>query len=148
MSRALRSQNGRWALAWLLLTLALASHVLDEALTDFLSVYNPTVESIRGRQPWFPMPTFTFESWISGLVLVVLVLLALTPCARRGSSWMRGLSYFFGVFMVANALLHMGASLVLQRWMPGVISSPLLLAAALYLLGSVPGERYSVRAPA
>ena len=41
--------------AWVALTLALAVHVADEALTDFLSVYNPTVEAIRARYPWVPL---------------------------------------------------------------------------------------------
>jgi len=47
--------------AWVALTLALAVHVADEALTDFLSVYNPTVEAIRAQYPWVPLPTFTLN---------------------------------------------------------------------------------------
>jgi hypothetical protein len=51
---------------------------------------------------------------------------------------MRGLSHVYGVFMALNGLGHLGASLMLGRWMPGVVSSPFLLAAALFLLASVP----------
>lgn len=128
----------RWHSAWLLLTVALAAHVLDEALTDFLSVYNPAVESLRETWPWLPLPTFTFEAWIAGLVIGVLGLAALAPLARNGSSWMRGLSRVYGGVMTLNALGHLGGSLVLGRWLPGVVSSPFLLAAALFLLVSVP----------
>jgi hypothetical protein len=128
----------RWRRAWLLLTVALAGHVLDEASTDFLSVYNPTVEALRGSLPWLPLPTFTFETWITGLVAGILLLAVLTPFARGGRVWMRGLSYVYGVFMALNGLGHLGASLMLGRWMPGVVSSPLLMAAALFLLASVP----------
>lgn len=39
----------RFGTAWVALTLSLAVHVTDEALTDFLSIYNPTVQAIRSR---------------------------------------------------------------------------------------------------
>jgi hypothetical protein len=45
----------RYMRAWLLLVGALAVHVLDEALTNFLDFYNPLVLSIRSQLPWFPM---------------------------------------------------------------------------------------------
>lgn len=61
--------------AWLALTVALAAHVVDEALTDFLSVYNPLVSAARERWAWFPMPTFTFDVWLVGLIILVGVLL-------------------------------------------------------------------------
>ncbi len=38
--------------AWVALTLALAVHVADEALNDFLSFYNPLVTSLRWRVGW------------------------------------------------------------------------------------------------
>ena len=41
--------------AWIALCFALALHVVDEALTGFLSVYNPTVLALRSRYAWFPM---------------------------------------------------------------------------------------------
>lgn len=134
-----RDADARWRLAWLVLTVALAGHVLDEALTDFLSVYNPAVDAVRERLPWLILPTFTFGTWITGLVVGILVLAALTPCARQGQQWMRRLSYVYGAIMALNGLGHLGASLVLGRWMPGVLSSPFLLAAAIWLLVSVPG---------
>jgi hypothetical protein len=37
---------------------ALALHVADEALSGFLSVYNPAVRAIRERVPFLPLPTF------------------------------------------------------------------------------------------
>jgi hypothetical protein len=47
--------HDRLGRAWLILTLGLACHVLDEALTGFLDVYNPIVRSARARFGWFPM---------------------------------------------------------------------------------------------
>ena len=124
-------------IAWLLLTVAVAAHVLDEALNDFLSFYNPTVEAIRETLGWFPMPTFTFATWVAGLVVAVLLLVALTPLAGRGSTGMRILSYVYGVLMIGNGLLHIGLSISTGGLIPGVISSPFLIAAAVFLLVSV-----------
>lgn len=120
--------------AWVALCLALAVHVTDEALTDFLSVYNPTVLAIREKLPFLPLPTFTFERWLTGLILAVILLLLLSPFAFRGAWWMTPLSYFFGAIMLGNGLLHIGGSFYLGRVMPGVYSAPLLLAASVYLL--------------
>jgi len=61
--------------AWVALCVALAIHVADEALTDFLSVYNPAVRAIRARFPFLPLPTFTFRIWLGGLIVVTVLLL-------------------------------------------------------------------------
>jgi len=61
--------------AWVALCVALAIHVADEALTDFLSVYNPAVGAIRARFPFLPLPTFTFRIWLGGLIVVTVLLL-------------------------------------------------------------------------
>ncbi len=120
--------------AWVGLCLALAVHVADEAMTDFLSVYNPTVEQIRAAYPALPLPTFTFDGWLSGLILGILILLSLSPLVFFGSRGMRVFSYVFGSLMLLNGLGHLAISLVWGRPMPGVYSSPPLVAAALFLL--------------
>jgi hypothetical protein len=53
----------RWGISWLCLALALALHVLDEALTGFLPLYNAVVKSLRVEHAWLPFPTFTFRLW-------------------------------------------------------------------------------------
>lgn len=131
MGKKMRSHHG---LAWLALCLALTVHVVDEALTDFLSVYNPAVQAIRKRIPYLPLPTFTFEVWLAGLCLAVVVLLALSPFAFRSARWIVLLSYPYGAIMFLNGLLHFAGSMYLGRAMPGVYSAPLLLGASAYLL--------------
>jgi len=126
----------RFGRAWVALALALGLHVTDEAVHDFLSVYNPAVLAIRERVPWLPLPTFSFPVWLGGLILAVLLLLALSPFAYRGRRWMVFLSYPLGVLMTFNALQHMAGSVYVGRAMPGVYSSPVLLAASLWLLAS------------
>ncbi len=128
--------------AWIALCVAFSLHVADEALTGFLSVYNPTVVALRQRYDWFPMPTFEFTGWLTGLVTVVLILLALSPFAFRGDRWLRPLAYVFAVIMLVNAVGHtLGTiagrtvpSITFERPMPGFYSSPLLFVASVYML--------------
>ncbi len=122
------------AWAWVALTLVLAVHVTDEALTDFLSFYNPMVTSLRARLGWFPMPTFTFEVWLGGLITAVVVLLLLSALAFRGSRAMVYASYPYGLLMLLNGLGHSLGSVYFGRLLPGVYSSPLLLVASVWLL--------------
>jgi Protein of unknown function with HXXEE motif len=123
--------------AWMSLCLALAAHVFDEAMTDFLSVYNPTVQAIRQKFQFFPMPVFTFEVWLTGLIAAIIILLMLAPFAFRQRGWIRLLSYPFAILMLLNGLGHIAGSFYLGRLAPGVYSAPLLLAGSIYLLWSV-----------
>lgn len=122
--------------AWLALCVALGIHVVDEALTDFLSLYNPAVRAIRARVPFLPLPTFTFRVWLGSLIAVTVLLFALSPAAFRGESGMRPAAYVFGVVMAGNGLLHLGASVYMRKAVPGVYSAPIILAAAIYLLAA------------
>ena len=122
------------------MTLALGAHIADEALTDFLSVYNPIVSAARERWRWFPMPTFTFGAWLSGLIILVLVLLALTPLARDGALLTHVLAIPFAIIIgVLNGCGHIGASIYFSRWMPGTTTAPLLIGCGVWLLFSAAG---------
>jgi uncharacterized protein with HXXEE motif len=120
--------------AWVALCLALAIHVVDEAFTGFLSVYNPAVKALRQRSRFLPLPTFTFKVWLGGLIAAVVLLFALSPFAFGVATWLAPLAYFFAVFMIVNGLLHIAASVYMRRLMPGTYSAPLLLICAIYLL--------------
>jgi len=132
----------RLGIAWVLLCLSLAVHVADEALTGFLSVYNSTVVALRAKLGFWPMPTFGFREWLTGLIVGVVVLLALSPFVFRGARWIRLIFYIFAIIMLANGLGHTAgtilgrtvASIHFARPMPGFYSSPLLLAASIYSL--------------
>ena len=128
--------------AWVLLCLALALHVTDEATTGFLDVYNPTVIALRAKLGWWPMPTFEFRDWLFGLIAVCVVLLGLSVVVFRGARWIWGFAYFFATVMLLNAAGHTLATIfgttvgavTFSRPAPGFWSSPPMAAAAIYLL--------------
>src|SRR5271165_607600 len=134
--------NRPLAYAWILLCFALELHVFDEATTGFLAVYNPTVIALRERLGWWPMPTFGFGQWLTGLLVGCVVLLALTGLVARGAPGTPVLAYIFAILMLFNAAGHtlatiLGrtvASVTFPRPAPGFWSSPIMAAAAIYLL--------------
>jgi len=123
----------RFGFAWILLCIALALHVTDEALTDFLSVYNPSVQAMRKRFRFLPLPVFTFRVWLGGLCVAILLAFCVSPLAFEGSRWIVWAAYPLAVLMFGNALGHIGASLYRRCIMPGTYSSPFLLCASVYL---------------
>jgi len=114
--------------------LAFALHVVDEALNDFLPLYNSVVGGWRESFSWVPLPLFTFSGWLTLLIVAMIVLASLTPLFFKGSRSVRPVAWFFGVLMVANALGHFGMSIYMGAFAPGVYSSPVVLVAALWLL--------------
>jgi hypothetical protein len=136
----------RLGVAWVMLWMALAIHVTDEALTGFLGVYNPTVLALRGRFGFWPMPTFEFREWLAGLTFGVVVLAALSPSAFRNASWLRPLFYICAIVAgVMNALGHTIATILghtvnsveFSRPAPGFYSSPLLLIVSIYAIAQL-----------
>jgi hypothetical protein len=138
---AYTSSSSKLGRAWIVHCLAFALHITDEALTGFLSIYNPTVLALRPPGWWFP-PTFAFRVWLTGLICLVTILLALSPLFFRNVHWVRPIGYFFGVVNILNPLGHTLGTIYGQtvatvhflRPMPGFYSSPFLLAASIYLL--------------
>jgi len=120
--------------SWLAATIALAIHVADEATHDFLSWYNPRALRIRRALGGLPFPpTFTFVPWLTGLSAAVLLLAALTPAAYARAPWLRPTAYFLAVIHIGNGLLHVSASVLAKRAVPGVLSAPLLLVTGIWL---------------
>jgi len=123
-------------LAWLLLCIAFLLHVIDEATNDFLLIYNDTVTRLNENLSILTLPTFTFENWLTLLVIVILLLFSLSIFANRNKKWMIKLSYIYGIVMLLNGIGHIIGSIYLKIWMPGVYSSPILLFTSIYVLWS------------
>ena len=120
--------------AWIWLTVALAIHVTDEAINDFLSVYNPIVTKLVSKHPYLPLPTFSFKLWITGLIIAIAALFALSPAVFKGKKFMIYFSFFYGCLMLLNGLTHIAGSFLLDMVMPGTWSAPLLIITSVYLL--------------
>jgi hypothetical protein len=133
--------------AWLVLTAALTAHIADEAVTGFLDLYNPAVQAMRERHRWLLLPTFTFRSWIALLALAVVGLLILSYWVRRGTWWTRYAAGAYALLMLSNGLAHLIFSVYKHAWMPGAYTSPLLLAAALFLLSRTTTASCPARRP-
>jgi hypothetical protein len=127
---------------WLVLCLAFVLHVADEATTGFLAVYNATVMSLRAESGWLPDLTLGFRDWLTLMIVVNLILLALTPFAFQGRRWMRPIAYIYAAIQILNAAGHTWGSIMghsvaavqFGRPAPGFYSSPFLVAAAVWLL--------------
>jgi hypothetical protein len=120
---------------WLLLVAAASLHIFDEAITGFLPFYNELVPTIEERLGFTWLPTFAFTSWIAGLGTLILICLLLTMLVRRGGRTIRVICTAFGILMVLNALGHMLGSVYFGALLPGFWSSPLLLLAAMNVVG-------------
>jgi uncharacterized protein with HXXEE motif len=131
-----RPVSRQFGWAWVAVSLSLLAHVADEALTGFLDVYNPMVQSLRARYPSFPMPIFTFDVWLAGLCALVIALLALSPFAFRGDRFLKAAAYPYAAIMLLNGIGHLAGSVYLGRWAPGATTAPLLIAASVWMLMS------------
>jgi hypothetical protein len=128
--------------AWCALCGAFALHIVDEASTGFLGVYNPTVTILRERWGWFPMPAFEFRQWLLALIVTCGLLFCLTPLAARGMQGLRPVAWVYALIMFLNGLSHtlfsiLGhtvAAVTFPRPAPGFYSSPFLLGASLWLM--------------
>ena len=126
---------GGFGQAWLVMSIALGLHVADEAAHDFLAWYNPIARRLRARLWRVPFPpTFTFWPWLIGLIILTATLLVLTPLAYEGRPWLRPVGYVVSCINIGNGLLHIVGAALAGRRVPGVLSAPILLASALWLL--------------
>ena len=125
-----------FGLAWAAFAVTVAAHATDEGVHGFLGVYNPNALAIR-RRLHVPIPVFSLRGFAMALGSAVCLLLVLTPLAFRGTHWIRVAAVPVAILAgIGNGCLHLGGSLLYRRWMPGVLTSPLLLASGAWLLWS------------
>lgn len=137
------SGSFRLGVAWIMMCAALAVHVTDEALTGFLSVYNPTVLALRAKLGFWPMPTFEFRDWLTDLTVGIIILALLSPLAFRNAAWFRPVFFLVAIVAgllnatghtIATILGHTVATVRFSRPAPGFYSSPLLMIVSIYAL--------------
>jgi hypothetical protein len=120
--------------SWILLTSAFALHVIDEAIFDFLPFYNSVVLKAKEKFSFIPLPNFTFQMWLSGLIAAIILLFLLSKIAFQAKRWILTLSLIYGIIMSLNGILHLLASIYYSKPIGGVYSSPLLIIGSVYLL--------------
>lgn len=97
---------------------------------------------MRRLWPGIPFPpTFTFRTWLIGLIAATLALALLTPVALAPPAWMRPAAYALATIHVANGLLHLIGSAIARRLVPGALSAPLLIFAGAWLGFAATGPR-------
>lgn len=136
----MRGQFDRWTAAWLVLSLAFALHVADEVLNGTSAFYSNLADFMTNYLPAVRFPAFRPEIWLINLSGAALALIALTWLVYKRRGPMRFASYVFAIFATANAMLHIMVSLAVSQAMPGSLTAPLMLAAALFLFASIPEE--------
>jgi hypothetical protein len=99
--------------------------------------------AMRAKLGFWPMPTFTFQEWLTALTAGILLLALLSPFAFRNARWIRSIFYFVAIVAgflnaaghtLGTILGHTVSTVRFARPAPGFYSSPLLLAAAIYSL--------------
>jgi len=126
-------RRSRLAQAWLALTFALTLHIVEGAIRDYLSFYNPLAMSLRDTLLWTWMPTFTLAAWLGGWTAILASLYGLTWFATYPARWVvwAAIAYAEVIFLFAAAKL--GFAIYLEKAIPGVFTTPLLLAASAWL---------------
>ena len=126
--------SNRNALSWFLMVSAVALHVVDEALTGFLPFYNQLMKELGEEIGFFPMPSFSLGSWLTGLIIAIMIGYSLIPFVIRGGRFIRVFTTVLGLLMIVNALGHFFGSIYFGKILPGMWSSPFLLLAAFYVV--------------
>jgi hypothetical protein len=92
------------------------------------------VITLRDRFAFFPAPTFSFESWLGGLIAGIVLCFLLTVFVARGGRGIRRVTTVLGVIMILNAFGHLFGSLYSGYLLPGAYSSPVLFLSAVYVV--------------
>jgi len=136
----------RWTIAWLTLSAVLAAQVLDDVMSGSYQAYSDTLNFLHQAFPQLPIPRFQFEVWLINVSGAVVVLLCLTWLVARRFPIMRVASFALAVFGTGNALLHILGFSSSDNSLIGSVLPPLLLAASLFLVLSVPPADDATRA--
>ena len=119
---------------WLVLCLALAVHVVDEALSGFVPQANNLLRGIAREFQLSGAPQLSFAGWLVVVSVAVLLLLMLTGSVSRRASMTRLFPHAVAWVLLANGLGHIAVSVSVGRMMAGVLSSPLLLLVSIWAL--------------
>ena len=118
---------GRLGRAWLLLSLSLFLHALDETLGGYLYFFESRAQASRF------LPGFGFGVWASLLALLCLSMFLLTPLATRRARGMVVFAPIMASLLGLNGTAHIAGWLWWGWPASGVYTAPLLLLSSVYV---------------
>lgn len=136
----------RWTVAWFLACIVFALHILDEGLNGSFGFYSDLEQLLTNLFPSLSITPFNFQVWLVNMTGTVIALFLLTPLVHAGHRLMVPASFAFAAFLTANSSFHLMMTLGRGEAVTGAITSPLMLAAGVFLFLAT-GRPASVTAP-
>lgn len=127
---------GQWTLAWFLACAVFALHIVDEGLNGTFGFYSDLERLFTQLLPSLNITPFNFDVWLLNMTGTLVVLFALTPLVAARNALMVPASWAFAAFLTGNSAFHLLMSAGRGELVTGALSSPLMLAAGLFLFVS------------
>jgi hypothetical protein len=131
----------RWTVAWFLACLVFALHIVDEGAHGTFGFYSDLERLLTELLPSLNITPFNFELWLVNMSGTLIVLFLLTPLVWAASPIMVPASYAFAAFLSGNAAFHLLMTVGRGDAVTGALTSPLMLAAGLFLFLSTGNPR-------
>jgi hypothetical protein len=126
--------SSRLALYYWLLGLAQAAHSSEEVAGGLNHFMGTISDTVRASLPWLPHVEMSATAFAIGNLAIVAALLGTAPIVMQGAAVGRAFALIAGVIEMLNAMIHSSGSLLFGRYVPGVVTAPLLFVIALLLL--------------
>ena len=123
----------RWTVAWFLACLVFALHIVDEGYHGTLGFYSDLERLVTELLPSLNLTPFNFQVWLVNMSGTLFVLFLLTFLVWRANPVMLPASYAFAAFLTGNSAFHLLMTIGRGEEVTGALTSPLMLAAGLFL---------------
>jgi hypothetical protein len=129
-----------WTMAWLFGCIAFAIHIAEEVAYGSFGVYADFNVFVNTLFPWFDLPPYKYEVWLTNLIGAAVLLFAFTWLVHVKRGPMRLASYLFATFLTLNGVGHLYAALTMSVYFPGAVTASLMVIAGLVLFVAIPAN--------
>lgn len=137
----------RWTVAWFLACLVFALHIVDEGFHGTFGFYSDLERFVNLLLPSLNLTPFNFDVWLVNMSGTLFVLFLLTILVQRANPLMLPASYLFAAFLSGNSAFHLLMTIGRGEPVTGALTSPLMLAAGLFLFVAAGREDPAVAKP-